>query len=76
MMNTTIVYGFCLTVCLALAAAMTNAAPQSTLMVLAVSSGIALALTALIELSGNRAQRKARDDYLARYGKDPWNGNR
>ena len=75
-MNTTIVYGFCLTVCLALAAAMTNAAPQSTLMVLAVSSGIALALTALIELSGNRAQRKARDDYLARYGKDPWNGNR
>jgi hypothetical protein len=76
MMNTTIVYGFCLTVCLALAAAMTNAAPQSTLMVLAVSSGIALALTALIELSGNRAQRKARDDYVARYGKDPWNGNR
>jgi hypothetical protein len=75
-MNTTIVYGFCLTVCLALAAAMTNAAPQSTLMVLAVSSGIALALTALIELSGNRAQRKARDDYVARYGKDPWNGNR
>ena len=75
-MNTTIVYGFALTVCLALAAAMTNAAPQSTLMVLAVSSGIALALTALIELSGNRAQRKARDDYVARYGKDPWNGNR
>ena len=65
-MNTTIVYGFCLAVCLALAAAMTNAAPQSTLMVLAVSSGIALALTALIELSGNRAQRKARDDYVAR----------
>ena len=76
MMNTTIVYGFCLTVCLALAAAMTNATTQSTLMVLAVSSGIALALTALIELSGNRAQRKARDDYVARYGKDPWNGNR
>ena len=76
MMNTTIVYGFCLTVCLVLAAAMTNAAPQSTLMVLAVSSGIALALTALIELSGNRAQRKARDDYVARYGEDPWNGNR
>ena len=75
-MNTTILYGFCLTVCLALAAAMTNAAPQSTLMVPAVSSGIALALTALVELSGNRAQRKARDDYLARYGKDPWNGNR
>ena len=75
-MNTTILYGFCLTVCLALAAAMTNAAPQSTLMVLAVSSGIALALTALVELSGNRAQRKARDDYVARYGKDPWNGNR
>ena len=75
-MNITIVYGFCLTVCLALAAAMTSATTQSTLMVLAVSSGIALALTALIELSGNRAQRKARDDYVARYGKDPWNGNR
>ena len=75
-MNTTIVYGFCLTVCLALAAAMTSATTQSTRMVLAVSSGIALALTALIELSGNRAQRKARDEYVTRYGEDPWNGKR
>jgi hypothetical protein len=75
-MNTRIVYGFYLTVCLALAADMTSAATQSTLMVLAVTSGIALALTALIELSGNRAERKARDEYVARYGEDPWNGNR
>ena len=75
-MNATIVYGFCLTACLALAAAMTSATTQSTLMVLAVSSGIALALTALIELSGNRAQRKARDEYVTPYGADPWNGKR
>jgi hypothetical protein len=65
-----------LTVCLALAAAMTSATTQSNLMVLAVSSDIALALTALIELSGNRAQRKARDEYVTRYGEDPWNGKR
>jgi hypothetical protein len=75
-MNTTIVYGFCLTVCLALGAAMTSAATQSTLLVLTVSSGIALALTSLVELSGNRAQRKARGEYVARYGQDPWNGRR
>jgi hypothetical protein len=75
-MNTTIVYGFCLTVCLAVGAAMTSAATQSTLLVLTVSSGIALALTALVELSGNRAQRKAQGEYVARYGQDPWNGRR
>jgi hypothetical protein len=75
-MNTTIIYGFCLTVCLALASAMTSATMQNTLLVLAVCSGVALALTALIEASGNRAQRKGRDEYVARYGEDPWNGRR
>jgi hypothetical protein len=39
-MNTTIVYGFCLTVCLALASAMTSATTQSTLMVLAFSRAL------------------------------------
>ena len=75
-MNTTIVYGFCLTVCLALAAAMTSAATQSTLFVMALCSGIALALTAMIDMAGNRAQSKARGEYGARYGEDPWNGKR
>jgi hypothetical protein len=72
--DTTIVYGFCLTVGLALAAAMTSATTQSTLMVLTVSSGIALALTALIELSGNRAQRKARDEYVTHTARIPGTG--
>jgi hypothetical protein len=75
-MDTTIVYGFCLTVCLALAAAMTSTAAQSTLVVMAVCSGIALALTMVIDGAGNRAQSKARGEYVARYGEDPWNGRR
>ena len=75
-MNIKIVYGFCLTVCLAFAAAMTSTATQSTLLVMAVCSGIALALTAMIDMTGNRAQSKARGEYVARYGEDPWNGRR
>jgi len=75
-MNTTTVYGFCLTVCLALAAAMTSTATQSMLFVLAVCSGIALALTTMIDMAGNRAQSKARGEYVARYGEGPWNGRR
>jgi len=75
-MNTTILYGFCLTVCLAFASAMTSTATQSTLLVMAVCSGIALALTAMIDMTGNRAQSKARGEYVARYGEDPWNGRR
>jgi len=71
-MNTTIVYGFCLTVCLALAAALTSAATQSTLFVMALCSGIALALTTMIDRAGNRVQSKARGEY----GEDPWNGRR
>ena len=58
-MNATIIYGFCLTVCLALAAAMTSTAPQSTLFVMAVCSSLALALTTMIDLAGNRSQSKA-----------------
>ena len=75
-MNTTILYGFCLTVCLAFASAMTSTATQSTLLVMAICSGIALALTTLIDMAGNRAQSKARGEYVARYGEDPWNGRR
>jgi hypothetical protein len=75
-MNTTIVYGFCLTVCLAFASAMTGTATQSTLLVMAVCSGIALALTTMIDMVGNRAQSTARGEYVARYGEDPWNGRR
>ena len=75
-MNTTILYGCCLTVCLAFASAMTSAATQSTLLVITVCSFIALALTAMIDRAGNRAQRKARGEYVARYGEDPWNGRR
>jgi len=75
-MNTTIVYGFCLTVCLALAAAMSSTATQSTLFVMAVCSGIALAMTAMIDVAGKRAQSKARGEYVAQYGEDPWNGRR
>jgi hypothetical protein len=75
-MNTTIVFGFCLTVCLAFAAALTSTATQSTLLVMAVCSFIALVLTAVIDMAGNRAQRKARGEYVAQYGEDPWNGRR
>ena len=75
-MNTTILYGFCLTVCLAFASAMTSTATQSTLLVMAVCSGIALVLTAMIDMAGNRAQSKARGEYVARYGEDPWSGRR
>jgi hypothetical protein len=75
-MNTTIVYGFCLTVCLAFASAMTSTAMQSTLLVMAICSGIALALATMIDMAGNRAQSKARGEYVARYGEDPWNGGR
>jgi hypothetical protein len=75
-MNTTILYGFCLTVCLAFASAMSSTATQSTLLVMAICSGIALALTTMIDMAGNRAQSKARGEYVARYGEDPWNGRR
>jgi hypothetical protein len=75
-MNTTIVYGFCLTVCLAFASALTSTATQGTVLVVAVCSSIALVLTVVIEMTGNRAQRKARGEYVARYGEDPWNGRR
>jgi hypothetical protein len=73
-MKATIVYGFCLTVCLAFASAMTSTATQSTLLVMAICSGIALALTTMIDMAGNRAQSKARGEYVARYGEDLWNG--
>ncbi len=36
-----------------------------------ICSVVALALTAVIELSGNRARRTARANYVARYGEDP-----
>ena len=75
-MTTTIVFGFCLTVCLALAEAMTSTATQSTLLVMAICSGIALALTTVIDRAGTRAQSKARGEYVAWYGEDPWNGRR
>jgi len=75
-MNTTILYGFCLTVCLAFASAMTSTATQSTLLVMAVCSFFALVLTAMIDMAGNRAQRKARGEHVARYGEDPWNARR
>jgi hypothetical protein len=56
---------------------MTSTATQSTLFVMAVCSGIiALALTTMIDRVGNRAQNKARGEYVARYGEDPWNGRR
>ena len=52
---------------------MTSTATQSTLFVMALCSGIALALTTMIDMAGNRAQSKARGEYVARYGEDPWN---
>ncbi len=73
-MNTTSVYGLCLTLTLGLAATMTSAVTQSTLFILAGCSLIALVLTTMVDLAGNRAQSKARWEYVARYGEDPWNG--
>jgi hypothetical protein len=63
-------------VCLALAAAKASTATQSALFVMAVCSGIALALTTMIDRVGNRAQSKTRGEYVARYDEDPWNGRR
>jgi hypothetical protein len=53
---------------------MTSTATQSTLFVMAVCSGIALALATVIDRVGNRAQSKARGEYAAQCGEDPWNG--
>jgi hypothetical protein len=43
-----------------------------TLLTAFICSAVALALTTVIDLSGNRAQRKARQDYVDRYGDNPW----
>jgi len=70
-MNTTILYGFFSTLCMSIAIGFTTGDVQRTIMVLAVCSLAALILTALVEWRGGVAKRKARADYVARYGEDP-----
>lgn len=69
-------FGFCLLVTLGVAAAVTIGSVQTTLLVVMLCVGGATVMTAMIEHYTSIAQRRARDDYLSRYGTDPWNGQR
>ena len=59
-MNTTVIYGFMLTLALGLASAFTSGDVRTALMVAAGCSTVALVLTMAIEMTGNNAERKAR----------------
>lgn len=67
-MNQTSLYGFCLTVCLAIAGILTTGTTQTTLFVAAAAATAALMLATLV---GNRARDKAREEFRARYGEYP-----
>lgn len=73
-MNSALLYGTFWTISLALGVVFTQGEIQRTIMVLALCSVVALALTLIVESGANAARISAGADYRARYGEDPPSG--